>query len=203
MCRSLATVSPPYATLSAGGNLAAWDPVKQGLYLSGHYYGQYVAEVGIPALKPWAADNATIGGLNLAPVVQGFGVPTGGHGGFGSGLAANSYQPAAEHSQYMVLNGLNVVDVPGLGNRLFWSIRCNYDAASPNVLSMGFCGLDFSDPKGLWRPNVSPERVASYMANIPTAWAAANTSGRSLLVGRAGGSGTEMGTRSWGPCARL
>ena len=194
-------VSSPWQTLGDGGSLAAWDPVHQGLYLSADPYSQMVAEVGIPALKPWASNTATIGGLNLAPVLQGFGAPTGGSGGFGTGLEANSYQPSTEWSQYMQLNGLDVVNVPGLGNQLFWNIRCDYDANSPNVLSMGFSGLDYSNPQGLWRPNVSPEQVAGYMANIPAAWAAANVSGQSLLVGRAGGSGTQGATASWGPAA--
>ncbi|MBI4231752.1 S-layer homology domain-containing protein [Candidatus Peregrinibacteria bacterium] len=150
------------------------DDFPGSLYISGHDYLEYVAEVSIPVPK----DQRPIGVLNLN--------------------TAAFLQPFEEITEGMLdsTDGGNGTRLDGLaylgpqGNqtsgKLYWTVRTYYNVDGSSDLSHGASDLDFTNPnaKGLWRlSNFHSSMTSGYIFPVPVYFADVYLGGKRLISG--------------------
>lgn len=150
------------------------DGFPGSLYISGHDYFEYVAEVSIPVPK----DQRPIGvlGLNTATFIQPFEDITQGmlnsvDGGNGTRLDGLAYLGPQENQT---------------SGKLYWTVRTYYNVDGSSDLSHGASDLDFTHPnaKGLWRlADFHSSMTSGYIFPVPQYFANAYLGGKRLISG--------------------
>jgi len=155
-------------TFAYGGTSLAFNAANRSLFVVGHDWDQQVAEIQIPAS---IVDSATIGGLNVATVLQPFADVTEGR------------------MKSILASPTETVKVGGLfvwNGQLVASVYDYYDGCACNAQSSHFVsGLSLATPGDVRGPfrvgDVNPGFVAGYMMPVPPEWQA--TLGGSALTG--------------------
>jgi hypothetical protein len=164
----------------------AYNPTNNSLYLTGHTYGQLVAEISIPSL----VNSQSISSLNTATIIQPFADISEGHmDNYGSG--GGTCNASGDY-----LGGMMV-----WGSKIVATAYGYYDAADCAKRSHFTSGKTFSvnDFSGLFVPSNVPQAgfIDGWMTPIPYEYQSAL--GGKALSGNAGLS--ILGRTSWGPAA--
>jgi hypothetical protein len=147
-----------------------YNPTNNSLFLAGHTYNQWVAEISIPTL----VNSTDINSLNTASIRQNFADLSAGH--------RNDMEP---------VNGCKLGGIIMNGTKLVISDYAYYDGnysanlthfeanANWTANGVGFSGLKRVDIPG----SIQAGFIGGYMANIPAAWQ--SQLGGSALTGKA------------------
>lgn len=169
-----------------GGESLAYDQARDGLFMVGHDWDQFVGEMSIPTLKV-----GTVSTLNRAILLQPLRDIT-----EGRCVLVNPAEPNAKK-----VGGLLVYQ-----GKLYADCYAYYDGAGTTTLSHITSGLDLSvagDATGPWQVGTtvimhkSAGFVAGPLALVPSAWQAAF--GGPVLTGRC--CVAVVSRTSWGPAA--
>jgi len=135
----------------------AYNPARGSLFMVGHDWQQFVAEIAIPEVR----STTTVGALAVANVLQPFADPT-----RGRSTLVNPRDP----------NAIKVGGMLPWKDKLIVSSYAYYDGSSTQVLSHFVAGQDLATPTDVQGPFqlTAPKAgfVAGYMAPIPAVWQA-------------------------------
>jgi hypothetical protein len=157
---------------SYGGMGIAYDPAKDGLFMVGHIYHNYVGEISIPQI----VNSSNLNQLKTASVLQGLADITEGH-------LSNVCGSGSDCGDSVNIGGLLVV-----GSTLIGDAYRYYDANGSAKLSHFSSSTTVStkgDFKGMFKlGSLNPGLTAGYMTQIPEEWQSAL--GGKALTGQAG-----------------
>ncbi len=170
----------------ADGDIAGGaDGFPGSMFIGGHPYQQFVAEVTIPA--PVMPNGTDANDLPRATLIQPFADVT---GGLGASMAGD-----------FRLGGMAWLDHPASGgSKLHWSVWRWYNVGQENVLGHGWSSpsLQAPQPAGGWRLGEFHNQItAGYVFDVPENWAIHHLGGRLLISGQNNVPGNA--TSSWGP----
>lgn len=183
----IGSIRLPSSTALRGGQALAFSSSGNSgagsLYLSRNRptfpEAAYAVEISIPT--PVISATSSADDLTRATLLRSDFDVTGG--------LMQSWATAYNSGSEPALRGLAVINVPGVGDRIFWTFARYFNFAGDHS-GHGYSNLDGTNAKGVWYVGTSAQlggysnsKNAGYIAAIPQAWADTHTGGRSIACG--------------------